>query len=125
MATVETFTVDGQTLTREEANLLLIELNRMPERPGLAAKEAATAVKRAILEPASITLSHRQATAIRRAIEGIRIKRRNLPTGLADLRGRLTAPTGHNERLQRTDPTAGAGTAPGSFETDTQRSNVA
>lgn len=85
----QTLKVDGQALARGEANLLLIELNRMPERPGIAAKGAATAVKRAILEYENVTLRYGQAAAIRRAIEGIRIKRRNLPPGLSALRDQL------------------------------------
>jgi hypothetical protein len=90
-------------LKREEANLLLIELNRMPERPGLAARDAAIAIKRAIVEHGDVSLSASQAVAIRRAIEGLRIKRRNLPSGLSALRNGLALPANRDDLRLPTD----------------------
>jgi hypothetical protein len=113
----QTLSVDGQTLKREEANLLLIELNRLPERSGLAARDAATVIKRALLESSDVPLSEPQAAAVRRAIEGLRIKRRNLPAGLLALRSRLARPA--------CDRTESARVAPDQWEASTYRRNVA
>ena len=79
--------LDGQALTRDEANLLLIELNSLPS--GSEAGNAAALIKRAINEKAELPLSPAQAAALRRAVEGIRLKRHSLPSGLSQLRTHL------------------------------------
>jgi hypothetical protein len=123
----QTLKVDGQTLARGEANLLLIELNRMPERPGIAAKGAATAVKRAILEYGDVALTYGQAAAIRRAIEGIRIKRRNLPPGLSALRAQLAGLNDGDREPGNTWPASAENSsgAVSRFESRAYGSNVA
>lgn len=81
--------IDGRLLTRSEANLLLIELNGLPANAGTAVVSAATLVKQASAEQLELPLLADQARALKRALEGIRLKRRSLPTGLEQLRAHL------------------------------------
>lgn len=79
--------LDGRAFSRDEANLLLIELNRLPS--GSEAGNAAALVKRALSEKTELSLTPSQAAALRRAVEGIRLKRHSLPPGLVHLRTHL------------------------------------
>jgi hypothetical protein len=81
------YRLDGRAFTRDEANLLLIELNRLPS--GSEAGNAATLVKRALSEKTELPLTPAQAAALRRTVEGIRLKRHRLTPGLAQLRNHL------------------------------------
>jgi hypothetical protein len=83
------YSLDGRAFTRDEANMLLIELNRLPA--GSEAANAAALVKRAINEKAELSLTPAQAGALRRVVEGIRLKRRSLPPGLSQLQAHLQA----------------------------------
>jgi hypothetical protein len=79
--------LDGRDLSRDEANMLVIELNRLPA--GSEAGNAAALVKRAVSEKTELPLTAAQAATLRRAVEGIRLKRHSLPPGLSQLRARL------------------------------------
>ena len=81
--------LDGRLLTRQEANLLVIELNGLPS--GSEGGNTAALVKRATSEKTELPLTPSQAATLRRAVEGIRLKRRRLPPGLSQLRTRLQA----------------------------------
>ena len=74
-------------LNRDEANLLLIELNRLPV--GSEGGNAAALVKRAVSEKTELPLTAAQAATLRRAVQGIRLKRHSLPPGLSQLQARL------------------------------------
>ena len=79
--------LDGRDLSRDEANMLVIELNRLPA--GSEAGNAAALVKRAVSEKTELPLTAAQAATLRRAVEGIRLKRHSLPPGLSQLRAHL------------------------------------
>jgi hypothetical protein len=79
--------LDGRFLTRDEANQLVIELNGLPA--GSEAGNAAALVKRATSEKTDLPLTPAQAATLRRAVEGIRLKRHSLPPGLSQLRTHL------------------------------------
>jgi hypothetical protein len=81
------YRLDGQAFTRDEANLLLIELNRLPS--GSEGGNTEALVKRAVSEKTELPLTPSQAATLRRAVEGIRLKRRGLPPALAQLRSQL------------------------------------
>ena len=85
------YSLDGRTFSRDEANVLLIELRRLPS--GSEAGNAAAVVKRAVSERAELPLTSAQAAALRRAIEGIRLKRHHLPPAVSQLRTRLNYST--------------------------------
>jgi len=81
------YRLDGRTLTRSDATLLLSELSRLPA--GSVAGNAAARIKRAIHGKEQLTLSAAQAAALKRTLEGIRLKRHSLPPALAQLQSQL------------------------------------
>ena len=78
---------DGRDLSRDEVNLLLIELNRLPT--GSEGGNVAALVKRAVSEKTELLVTAAQAATLRRAVQGIRLKRHSLPPGLYRLQARL------------------------------------
>ena len=89
--TLHAHTFDGRAFTRDQLNMLLIELKYVHAGSNSAALSAARLVTRATSEHLELPVSRAEEAALRRALEGIRLKRHGLSPALSQLRASLQA----------------------------------